>query len=155
MNNNKHPRRLDEILEELRCCPESILFQYEQQRQQTHVCPNNCKILEALNSIESKLTNTQSSCEDLSKEWVDNQDVMQLLHISPRTLQTLRTNGTLPFSRIGNKLYYRTEDIQRILKDNYTMFKCRESERKAELVRTLPSESDIHASKIRSYGSDK
>ena len=57
--------------------------------------------------------------------------------------------------RIGNKLYYRTEDIQRILKDNYTMFKCRESERKAELVRTLPSESDIHASKIRSYGSDK
>jgi len=40
-------------------------------------------------------------------------------------LQTLRTNGTLPFSRIGNKLYYRTEDIQRILKDNYTMFKIR------------------------------
>ena len=95
------------------------------------MCPRDCKILEALNSIESKLTKENTSCEELSKEWVDNQDVMLLLHISPRTLQTLRTNGTLPFSRIGNKLYYRTEDIQRILKDNYTMFK------------------------IRSYGSDK
>ena len=125
MNDNKQRRRLDEIREELRGCPESIFYQFEHQRQHSCMCPSNCKILEALNSIESKLSNTQISCEDLSKEWVDNQDVMLLLHISPRTLQTLRTNGTLPFSRIGNKLYYRTEDIQRILKDNYTMYKIR------------------------------
>jgi hypothetical protein len=38
------------------------------------------------------------------EEWIDGQDVMHLLHISPRTLQTLRSNGILPFSRIGNKL---------------------------------------------------
>jgi len=69
-------------------------------------------------SVASPLT-------DKLEDWLDNQNVMQILHISPRTLQTLRTNGTLPFSRIGNKLYYRTEDIQRILKDNYTMFKIR------------------------------
>jgi len=56
-------------------------------------------------------------------DWIDSQDVMQALHISPRTLQTLRTNGTLPFSRIGNKLYYRKQDIEKILSDNYTMYK--------------------------------
>jgi hypothetical protein len=56
-------------------------------------------------------------------DWLDNQDVMHLLHISPRTLQTLRSNGVLPFSRIGNKLYYKRSDIQRILQDNYTMYK--------------------------------
>jgi len=125
MSDNKQPRRLNEILEELRCCPESILYQLEQQRQHSCMCPRNCKILEALNSIESKLTKENTSWEDLNKEWVDNQDVMQLLHISLRTLQTLRTNGTLPFSRISNKLYYRTEDIQRILKNNYTVYKIR------------------------------
>ena len=125
MNDNKQPRRLDEILEELRCCPESIMYQIEQQRQHSCACPANCKILEALNSIESKLVKVPVSCDELGKEWVDNQDVMQLLHISPRTLQTLRTNGTLPFSRIGNKLYYRNEDLQRILNDNYTMHKIR------------------------------
>ena len=55
------------------------------------------------------------------EDWIDNQDVMQILHISPRTLQTLRSNGMLPFSRIGNKLYYRRQDLQRLLADNYSM----------------------------------
>jgi hypothetical protein len=58
-------------------------------------------------------------------DWLDNQDVMHLLHISPRTLQTLRSNGTLPYSRIGNKIYYRRQDIEKILSDNYTMYKIR------------------------------
>ena len=57
------------------------------------------------------------------EDWLDNQDVMQALHVSPRTLQTLRSNGLLPFSRIGNKLYYRRQDIIKILSDNYTMRK--------------------------------
>lgn len=59
------------------------------------------------------------------EEWIDNQEVMQLLHISTRTLQTLRTNGTLPYTRINNKIYYRRQDIQRILADNYTMFRLK------------------------------
>ena len=59
------------------------------------------------------------------EDWLDNQDVMQALHISQRTLQTLRTNGTLPFSRIGRKLYYKRSDILRILQDNYIMYKIR------------------------------
>ena len=60
------------------------------------------------------------------EDWIDNQDVMQILHISPRTLQTLRSNGMLPFSRIGNKLYYRRQDLQRLLADNYSMIKIRD-----------------------------
>lgn len=60
------------------------------------------------------------------EDWLDNQDVMQSLHISPRTLQTLRSNGILPYSRIGNKLYYRKQDILKILSDNYTMNKIRD-----------------------------
>lgn len=58
-------------------------------------------------------------------DWIDNQDVMETLHISPRTLQTLRSNGTLPFSRINGKIYYRRQDIQKILADNYVMYKIR------------------------------
>jgi len=58
-------------------------------------------------------------------DWIDNQVVMQALHISCRTLQTLRSNGTLPYSRINNKIYYRRQDIERILNDNYKMAKIR------------------------------
>lgn len=54
-------------------------------------------------------------------DWVTGEDVMQLLHISPRTMQTLRDNGTLPFSKIGNKIFYRNEDVLKVLHDNYTM----------------------------------
>ncbi|MDD2437492.1 MAG: helix-turn-helix domain-containing protein [Massilibacteroides sp.] len=66
---------------------------------------------------------TTNPLTDKLEDWFDNQDVMQVLHISPRTLQTLRSNGILPFSRIGNKLYYRRFDIQKLLSNNYTLFK--------------------------------
>ena len=99
------PRRIGEIIEELRKDPNSFVSIIERN---ARTCPFHQPV-------------EQTPLE----EWRDNQDVMQLLHISARTLQTLRSNGTLPFSRIGNKLYYRKEDIQRILKDNYTMFKLR------------------------------
>jgi len=62
-------------------------------------------------------------------DWLDGQNVMQMLHISPRTLQTLRSNRTLPFSRIGNKLFYRKQDINKILSDNYTLLKIKNYER--------------------------
>jgi hypothetical protein len=68
--------------------------------------------------------------DDVSLEsWIDGQIVMQTLHISPRTLQTLRSNGTLPFSRIGNKIYYHKQDIIKILTNNYTMNKIKNYER--------------------------
>ena len=47
--------------------------------------------------------------------WMDNQEVCQQLRISPRTLQTLRDNGTLAYSQINHKTYYRPEDVQRIV----------------------------------------
>ena len=48
-------------------------------------------------------------------EWLDNQDVCQILIISPRTLQTLRQNGTLAYSQIEHKVYYKPEDVERII----------------------------------------
>ena len=67
---------------------------------------------------------TEKPSDDASlNDWIDGQIVMQVLHISPRTLQTLRSNGTLPFSRIDNKLYYRKQDIIKMLAANYTMYK--------------------------------
>lgn len=47
--------------------------------------------------------------------WMDNQDVCQQLRISPRTLQTLRDNGTLAYSQIGHKFFYKP-DVLRIVR---------------------------------------
>ena len=48
--------------------------------------------------------------------WMDNQEACQQLRISPRTLQTLRDNGTLAYSQIGHKIFYKPEDVQRIVR---------------------------------------
>lgn len=53
--------------------------------------------------------------EKTMDKWMDNQDVCQMLNISPRTLQTLRDNGILAYSQINHKTYYRPEDVQRIV----------------------------------------
>ena len=86
------------------------------------VCVDSSKTLKDPVNTETQLIEApNTSLED----WIDGQIVMQTLHISPRTLQTLRSNGTLPFSRIGNKLYYRRQDVKKILSDNYIMYKLR------------------------------
>lgn len=59
------------------------------------------------------------------EDWLDNQDVVLRLHISQRTLLKLRSNGTLPYTRINGKIYYRRQDIQKLLADNYTTTKKR------------------------------
>lgn len=48
-------------------------------------------------------------------EWMDNHEVCRRLRISPRTLQTLRDNGTLAFTKIGNRTYYRPDDVERVV----------------------------------------
>ena len=48
--------------------------------------------------------------------WMDNQEVCRQLNISPRTLQTLRDNGTLAYSQINHKVFYKPEDVISIVK---------------------------------------
>lgn len=55
-------------------------------------------------------------------DWLDNSDVMRVLNVSLRTLQTLRSNGKILYTRLGRKILYRKEDIQRMLAEKYTMF---------------------------------
>jgi len=50
-----------------------------------------------------------------SPKWLKSYQVKNLLKISPGTLQNLRVNDTLRFTKIGGILYYKYEDIVRVL----------------------------------------
>jgi hypothetical protein len=63
----------------------------------------------------------QTRAEKFKESWIDGQDVMLALNISKRTLQTMRDNGTLPYSRINGKFYYKVSDLETLLEDNYSM----------------------------------
>jgi hypothetical protein len=53
-----------------------------------------------------------------SKQWVKSAEVRKMLSISPGTLQNLRINGTLRYTKIGGMMYYKLEDITKILEGN-------------------------------------
>lgn len=48
-------------------------------------------------------------------EWLKSPEVRKLLRISSGTLQNLRINGTLRFAKIGGMLFYKYEDIEKLL----------------------------------------
>ena len=52
---------------------------------------------------------------DPVQPWLKSYEVRKLLKISPGTLQRLRTQGILPYSRIGGTILYKYEDVKRLV----------------------------------------
>ena len=52
------------------------------------------------------------------KKWLKSSDVRELLDISPGTLQNLRINGTLPYSKMGGVIFYDYDDILKVMQEN-------------------------------------
>ena len=52
------------------------------------------------------------------KKWLKSADVRELLNISAGTLQNLRINGTLPYTKMGKTMYYEYDDVIGILIQN-------------------------------------
>jgi hypothetical protein len=71
-------------------------------------------------TIEEKAVRLHRSQADLRlKKWLDNNEVCETLAISKRTLQTYRENGLLPFCRIRHKIFYKPEDVQKLLESSH------------------------------------
>jgi hypothetical protein len=75
------------------------------------------RIFAKIASLEVSIKKQQNiSSSDL---FFDNQEFMQLMNISKRTAQQWRDNKIIGFSQVGNKIYYRLIDIQKLLNENY------------------------------------
>ncbi|MAB57378.1 MAG: DNA-binding protein [Aequorivita sp.] len=75
--------------------------------------------MELLDDIKKILTKQASGT---LKKYLKSSEVMELLQISPGTLQNLRINGTLPFSKMGGIIYYDSEDIQKVMLKNRVQY---------------------------------
>lgn len=53
------------------------------------------------------------------EELLDNQDVLQMLKISSRSLQRYRSGGRLPYYTISGKLYYKLSDVHQFIRDSF------------------------------------
>lgn len=49
------------------------------------------------------------------KDFVGNDQFIEIMGISKRTAQTWRDEGVIPFSQIGSKIYYSRKDIDALM----------------------------------------
>ncbi len=56
--------------------------------------------------------------EEGPKKWLRSKEVRKMLGISPGTLQNMRIQGNIPFSKIGGTLFYDSGEIDKILNEN-------------------------------------
>jgi len=68
------------------------------------------ELLEELKTIIGK---TKSAAPQ--KEWLKSYEVRKLLSISPGTLQTMRVNGIISYSKVGGIFYHSYADICKLL----------------------------------------
>ncbi|MGS4347347.1 helix-turn-helix domain-containing protein [Myroides odoratus] len=50
---------------------------------------------------------------------LDNQDLLQMLKISNRSLQRYRSIGKLPYYTISGKLYYKLSDVHQFIRESF------------------------------------
>ena len=70
------------------------------------------ELLDDIKNLLAKQTNGSL------KKYLKSSEVMELLQVSPGTLQTLRINGTLPYTKVGGILYYDSEEIHKVMTAN-------------------------------------
>ncbi|SHM24338.1 Helix-turn-helix domain-containing protein [Chryseobacterium carnipullorum] len=76
------------------------------------------KIMERFDILKEQVSSSQSRFIEIDGEvLLDNQDVLQLLKISSRSLQRYRTDKKLPYYTISGKLYYKLSDVHQLIRE--------------------------------------
>ncbi len=71
------------------------------------------KKLERIASLVSKQPPVNTLL--IEQEWIEGKELAASLNLPPRRLQHLRESGTLSFSTIGKKIYYRISEVKLLL----------------------------------------
>ena len=70
-----------------------------------------------LNGIKKTIKEIQSLAEvyNIQSDWVENGELAEMLGISKRQLQGYRERGLIGYSYIGRKIYYRRQDVDKLI----------------------------------------
>mgnify|MGYP006342214955 FL=1 len=66
----------------------------------------------------SEIKETLHHAKPQVKQWLKSDEVKDLLKVSASTLQTLRINGTLTYTKLGGIIYYDYSHIEKVMNDN-------------------------------------
>src|SRR4051794_18236849 len=65
--------------------------------------------------IDELVSVLKSQISSPTKKWMKSHEVRRLLKISSGILQTLKSSGIIPYTKMGGVHFYDYDDIQRIL----------------------------------------
>lgn len=85
-------------------------------------------LIEFRNQLLIEIKGIINNAPQKKQKWLKSHEVRELLTISPGTLQNLRINGTLTYTKIGGTIYYDNDDIEKLMirnkkAANLTLFK--------------------------------
>ena len=75
--------------------------------------------------VEELLVALRSEIGPTRKKWMKSHEVRRLLKVSPGTLQTLKSSGVLPYTKMGGVHFYDYQDIQHILESGKINYRQR------------------------------
>jgi hypothetical protein len=73
-------------------------------------------LMTKLDTIQNQIS---LKSEGKKETFLDNQEFLLLLKISKRTAQTWRDEGKISFSQVGNKIYYKLSDVEKLMQEHY------------------------------------
>lgn len=74
------------------------------------------RIMECLEAMDDKLKAVIRADQRIKNDIIlDNQDLMTILKISPRTLQRIRSSGKLPYHVINKKTYFLKSNVEKYI----------------------------------------
>lgn len=68
--------------------------------------------------ILEKFENLITQSGPQQKKWLRSKDVQDMLGISSSSLQNMRINGVLPFSKVQGTIFYELGDVLKVLDQN-------------------------------------
>jgi hypothetical protein len=78
------------------------------------------RLMDRLDMLGDNIENFQKKRNNIDgEELLDNQDLLQMLKISNRSLQRYRSNGKLPYYTISGKLYYKLSDVHQFIRESF------------------------------------
>lgn len=78
------------------------------------------RIMVRFDLLSERIHDVQKSRNNIDgEELLDNQDLLQMLKISNRSLQRYRSSGKLPYYTISGKLYYKLSDVHQFIRESF------------------------------------
>ena len=74
------------------------------------------EIIQLKNELEKPRV---SEADQLSNHWMKNDEVLKLLGVTKKTLQSMRDDGRLLTSKLGETLFYKRDDVNHLYKSKY------------------------------------